>query len=61
MQVNTIVAPGVADVLAVVAATAHALPEQADTVVRARNFARQLISDEVLQTGENALAHTDAV
>ena len=61
MQVNTIVAPGVADVLAVVAATAHALPEQADTVVRARNFARPLISDEVLQTGENALAHTDAV
>ncbi len=43
------------------AATAHALPEQVDTVARARAFARPLISDEVLQTGENALAHTDAV
>jgi GTP pyrophosphokinase len=42
-------------------AMAHALPEQVDTVARARAFARPLISEEVLQTGENALAHTDAV
>ena len=43
------------------AATAHALPEQVDTVARARAFAKPLIGAEVLQTGENALAHTDAV
>ena len=42
-------------------ATARALPEQMDTVARARAFAQPLISEEVLQTGENALAHTDAV
>ncbi len=42
-------------------ATAHALPEQMNTVARARAFAQPLISEEVLQTGENALAHTDAV
>ena len=41
--------------------TARALPEQMDTVARARAFAQPLISEEVLQTGENALAHTDAV
>ena len=45
----------------VLAATAHALPEQVDMVARARAFAKPLIGDEVLQTGENALAHTDAV
>ena len=43
------------------AATAHTLPEQPDTVARARAFAQPLIAEEVLQTGENALAHTDAV
>ena len=45
----------------VLAATAHALPEQVDTVARARAFAQPLIAEEVLQTGENALAHSDAV
>ena len=45
----------------VLAATAHALPDQVDTVARARAFAKPLIAEEVLQTGENALAHSDAV
>ncbi len=45
----------------VVAVTAQTLPEQAHALVRARNFAEPLIADEVLDTGENTLAHADAV
>ncbi|RYG35506.1 MAG: bifunctional (p)ppGpp synthetase/guanosine-3',5'-bis(diphosphate) 3'-pyrophosphohydrolase [Burkholderiales bacterium] len=44
-----------------VAATAQSLPEQAHTLVRARAFAEPLISGEALDTGENTLAHADAV
>ena len=44
-----------------VAATAQSLPEQAHTLVRARAFAEPLISGESLDTGENTLAHADAV
>nr|WP_315238151.1 bifunctional (p)ppGpp synthetase/guanosine-3',5'-bis(diphosphate) 3'-pyrophosphohydrolase [uncultured Albidiferax sp.] len=44
-----------------VAATAQTLPEQANALARARNFAEPLIADEVLDTGENTLAHADAV
>jgi len=44
-----------------IAATAHTLPEQADAVARARAFAEPLISNEFLPTGENALAHAEAV
>ena len=70
MQVNSTAAAGVAVALAppsldtvpsVLAATAHALPEQADTVARARAFAKPLIADEVLATGENAFEHAEAV
>nr|WP_319565964.1 bifunctional (p)ppGpp synthetase/guanosine-3',5'-bis(diphosphate) 3'-pyrophosphohydrolase [uncultured Rhodoferax sp.] len=48
-------------VLPVVAATAHSLPEQTNALVRARAFAEPLLASESLDTGENILAHTDAV
>ncbi len=44
-----------------VAAAEHALPQQADALVRARGFAEPLIALETLDTGENTLAHADAV
>lgn len=44
-----------------VAATAGAVPEQANALVRARAFAEPLIGHEQLGTGENALEHADAV
>ncbi len=44
-----------------VAATAQTLPEQVNALARARNFAEPLIANEVLDTGENTLAHADAV
>ena len=43
------------------AATAQSLPEQANALVRARAFAEPLIASELLDTGENTLAHADAV
>ena len=43
------------------AATAHRLPEQANALARARTFAEPLLAGEVLDTGENVLAHADAV
>ena len=43
------------------AATAHNLPEQANALARARAFAEPLIASELLDTGENTLAHADAV
>ncbi|MFO1262581.1 MAG: bifunctional (p)ppGpp synthetase/guanosine-3',5'-bis(diphosphate) 3'-pyrophosphohydrolase [Rhodoferax sp.] len=45
----------------VLAATAEAVPEQADALARARAFAEPLLSCETLDTGENVLAHADAV
>ena len=45
----------------IVAATADSLPVQADALVRARAFAEPLLASEVLETGENILAHADAV
>jgi len=48
-------------VLPVVAATANSLPEQARALARARAFAEPLLSTETLDTGENILAHADAV
>ncbi|MGE8320503.1 MAG: RelA/SpoT family protein [Comamonas sp.] len=50
-----------APVSPLVAATAHALPEQENALTRARAFALPLIADETLGTGENALEHADAV
>lgn len=47
--------------LPVVAATAQSLPEQANTLARARAFAEPLLASEALDTGENILAHADAV
>jgi GTP pyrophosphokinase len=44
-----------------IAATANSLPEQADALARARAFAEPLIGSEELDTGENVLAHADAV
>ncbi len=42
-------------------ATAHSLPEQDQALVRARAFAEPLLAGETLDTGENTLAHADAV
>jgi len=43
------------------AATADSLPDQAQALQRARAFAEPLIATESLDTGENTLAHADAV
>ena len=45
----------------IVAATSSSLPEQPQALLRARAFAEPLIASEVLDTGENTLAHADAV
>ena len=42
-------------------ATAQDIQDQAGTIVRARLFAEPLIAGELLDTGENTLAHADAV
>ncbi len=42
-------------------ATAQDAPNQADVLARARAFAQPLIAGEVLDTGENTLAHADSV
>jgi GTP pyrophosphokinase len=44
-----------------VTAAEQALPQQANALARARAFAEPLISREMLDTGENTLAHADAV
>lgn len=46
---------------AIVAATADDLPNQAQALSRARAFAEPLLDCEQLDTGENVLAHADAV
>jgi GTP pyrophosphokinase len=43
------------------AATSQTLPEQVNALVRARAFAEPLLASETLDTGENILAHADAV
>jgi len=48
-------------VLPVVAATAQSLPDHPQALARARAFAEPLLSCETLDTGENTLAHADAV
>ena len=45
----------------IVTATAGSLPEQPHALERARAFAEPLIASETLDTGENILAHADAV
>jgi GTP pyrophosphokinase len=44
-----------------IAATAQTLPEQDGALARARAFAEPLLASELLDTGENILAHADAV
>src|SRR5438270_863135 len=44
-----------------IAAAEQALPQQANALARARAFAEPLIAGETLDTGENTLAHADAV
>jgi GTP pyrophosphokinase len=45
----------------IVTATAGSLPNQPQALLRARAFAEPLIASETLDTGENSLAHADAV
>ncbi len=45
----------------VIAATAQSLPEQPQALLRARAFAEPLIGSQTLDTGENMLAHAEAV
>lgn len=45
----------------IVTATADSLSDQPHALVRARAFAEPLIASEVLDTGENILAHADGV
>jgi GTP pyrophosphokinase len=52
-------APGAVPEL--VAAAEQALPQQPNALQRARAFADPLIAGETLETGENTLAHADAV
>lgn len=54
-QVDTAPVPGL------IAAAEQALPQQANALARARTFAEPLIVGETLETGENTLAHADAV
>jgi GTP pyrophosphokinase len=49
---------GIPDLLSL---TADGLPDSAGTLLRARSFAQPLIVHETLDTGENILAHADAV
>jgi len=53
--------PGSASSSPLLQATAHSLPEQAQALARARAFAEPLLAGETLDTGENTLAHADAV
>jgi GTP pyrophosphokinase len=48
-------------VLPVVSVVGQILPDQAHALVRARAFAEPLLATELLDTGENILAHADAV
>jgi GTP pyrophosphokinase len=50
-----------AQVPELIAATQQLLPQQANALARARAFAEPLIEGETLDTGENTLAHADAV
>ena len=50
-----------ADGVPLVVSTAQAMPEQRDALARARAFAEPLIAGETLSTGENTLAHAEAV
>jgi GTP pyrophosphokinase len=53
--------PGPGAPSAIVAATSASLPQQVQALSRARAFAEPLVACEQLDTGENILAHADAV
>ncbi|HRL99025.1 MAG TPA: HD domain-containing protein, partial [Acidovorax sp.] len=55
------IAPPTDAVPQLIAATAHTLPEQVNALERARAFAEPLMAGETLDSGENTLAHADAV
>ncbi|MDP3629206.1 MAG: bifunctional (p)ppGpp synthetase/guanosine-3',5'-bis(diphosphate) 3'-pyrophosphohydrolase [Hydrogenophaga sp.] len=61
MKSHASVLPGGEPRSPLIAATAHSLPEQAHALARARAFAEPLLAAEALDTGENTLAHADAV
>ena len=50
-----------ADTASIFAATADSMPDPEQALLRARAFAEPLIGSEMLDTGENTLAHADAV
>jgi GTP pyrophosphokinase len=50
-----------ADTASIFAATADSLQDSEQALLRARAFAEPLIGSEMLDTGENTLAHADAV
>jgi GTP pyrophosphokinase len=50
-----------AQVPELIAATEQAMPHQANALARARAFAEPFIAAETLDTGQNTLAHADAV
>ncbi|PIQ54963.1 MAG: GTP pyrophosphokinase [Comamonadaceae bacterium CG12_big_fil_rev_8_21_14_0_65_59_15] len=54
-------APPEGHALPVMQATGQGLPDQAQALARARAFAEPLLACETLDTGENILAHADAV
>ncbi|MBD3893327.1 bifunctional (p)ppGpp synthetase/guanosine-3',5'-bis(diphosphate) 3'-pyrophosphohydrolase [Hydrogenophaga sp.] len=54
-------APPAAPAAPIVAATAASLPEQVQALARARAFAEPLLACQQLDSGENMLAHADAV
>ena len=53
--------PESAPVPELIAASEQAMPHQANALARARAFAEPFIANETLDTGENTLAHADAV
>ena len=54
-------APDPTTVSELVTAAEQSLPRQVDALARARAFAEPLIAGETLESGENVLAHADAV
>src|SRR6187455_1087440 len=50
-----------AQVPELIAATEQTMPHQANALARARAFAEPFIAAETLDTGQNTLAHADAV
>ncbi len=54
-------APPAAALAPVMQATAGTLPHQEQALARARAFAEPLLASEAMETGENTLAHADAV